>query len=258
MDDDCGILTEHSERIPLWCFYEETIFHLGKDKHLPAMKFLRQMVNKKTPFIIDQLPDIDMSWRADPSRVFLPFPNCWLECPAMVAGERGRSAIVIADSNHLNYLFVGEGSNKVHDLFGDATLWIEEGEVVVELKTPSIEWQRFAEKILKFFLHHINTPHHGLYHTVRKQSFVTRERAKKLKLYPLAAITEIVLSQAPPEPKRIMVTGTGSPKCQHDVRAHKRVYHKDQPNQFEVLVPSHRRGDPKLGIKKSKYKVETE
>lgn len=251
-----SLLTEQSERIPLWCFYEVGVEMAIREKGSEAGAFMRSMVNKKVPFIFHELPDMATKFYPDRSRMFLPFPNCWIECPAIQHGRRGRSAVVIEDSSILHYLFAELDSNEFTDLFGQAQVLVEDNEVIVSVSNGDPEWQQYMERIIKLFLHHINTPHHGVYHTRRKFPWSTREKAKKLRLYPLAAVTEIVISQAPPEPRVIDQTGTGTKKCQHEVKAHKRVYHRGTPDEFEVLVPAHKRGDPALGIKKSRYRVE--
>lgn len=240
----------------VWNCYEMTVASLAiKQDDKEHYRFVRDLVNKKKPFSFDELPESTIDWFVpDPSRMFLPFPDIWIEAPAIAGEHKGRMQLVISKGTELCYIFTIKEGDNLRSSYQEGSVLVEDDEVIVSLKDS--DDSLMVERMLKFFLHHINYPHHGLYQT-RRFSLTTRIKAQKAKLYPLAAVTEILIKQIPLPPRVITETGEGARKAQHEVRAHKRIYHRGTPYEFEVLVHAHTRGDPKLGIRKSKYKVET-
>jgi hypothetical protein len=111
------------------------------------------------------------------------------------------------------------------------------------------------EKVFNIVLMHINITHPR--QTQRSLPRQQRRAAERSLGFPLKATTEITIRPGS-FPQSSAATGGGGEKCLHEVKGHVRIYKRGTPEERAVWINSYDRGNPALGVKKTKYKVETD
>jgi hypothetical protein len=196
---------------------------------------------------------------------FLPAPMTWIESQGETDGSRNAFVLILREDGDADWINVkgplrGEPGfsvawgvrlplrSKAADLRGAirANRDIPEEQLV---------WHREMAGVLYGLLAMINTPRiigrrqHMPHAGLQRKLAAARGMVGK---FPLQAWTEIILEVTPPvmdegEPHEARLTGG---KALHFCRSHLRV----RRGQLE-LVKAHWRGDPALGIKRSRYSV---
>lgn len=193
------------------------------------------------PAVIDLLADPKFS-PDDLTSSFLPAPKTWIEwlhddgvrhgLLLIEEPNRGERAFtfLVANSNEGMARWSQSWDTRMHSVFVVRFI----ATVLAMINTPKIIGRRQ------------HMPHRGL----EKRLLARRPNIGK---FPLQAWTEILLHVSPPkdasaaEPIEAHLTGS---KALHFCRAHLRI----RLGQLE-RVRAHWRGDPSLGIKRSRYKV---
>lgn len=229
--------------------------------------------------VLDQIPDVhcfqisdavrDMAYEMVPAirrhirsvceRTFLPAPSTWIEFQDHVAGRVGllldntdgdRALVRMVTERGFKSGVLGDIPIGHSDVLPDGSFVRVLGHTDAD-KDYSIfmllAWAMLAfinfPKVINRRQH---APHKGLARDLGRTLRVSRG-------YPLHAWSEIVLEVGPPidmaadKPRRAWLTGA---RAQHFVRAHLRI----RRGQLE-FVSAHHRGDPALGIKRSRYSV---
>lgn len=193
--------------------------------------------------------------------VFLPAPNTWLEWRVGDA-RLGWSLRQIGDDPSGDMKISVVAKEKRHDTSSVVDFGLLSADKKLAINRGAYEAFGGHDVVIKMlrrmyaFLCLINTPKHIGRRQFTPHAALQRELIRNQKLigkFPLHAWTEILLSVQPPkdmsdEPEHeAWLTGR---KCLHFCRSHMRIR-----NGAIEFVKSHWRGDPALGMKRSRYKV---
>lgn len=239
--------------INLYEYYAQHIDKVGPDQR----KILRDQMLSCTPYYFsDPLPREDiMPYR---EQLNIPSPRTWIQMDLELKDGTRTLIWTLETETREVKIFTTQGNSIAAHLFGYFRERPDRIELSLYRTSDEPVEQQAVESyttVLNLCLAYINRigprviPHHSL-------SRQTRRSVQRSLGYPLKATTEIIIRQHE-HTRRTGKTGEGGKKCWHEVKGHVRVYHRGTPDQFEVWIKPHDRGDPALGLKSTKYRVET-
>lgn len=200
---------------------------------------------------------------------FLPSPRTWIEWP--ILGKTTGVVLEMRPGGKLWFASVNDMDGVVMTIpLGSVdvspTIFVSRGEVAIDPSDyfaagfpPTDEYQRVAASTISvalLMLDIINQPALCHLRVVAPHRGLERDLRRALGpvgSYPLHAWHEVLIKtqDRPLTEEEIEGHLTGR-KCLHFVRAHRRRYQDGK----EVIVQHHWRGDPAIGIKRTRYRVE--